>query len=270
MKKFNIFPNAYYNYLKNRKADYHRRKDDIKSSIKEIYHSHNGVDGYRSIHAYLLRKGYDISRLTVHKYMNTELHLYSVSRKRKENYERGTAHKVFENKLNQDFTADNINQKWCTDFTYLFLTDGSKRYNCSIIDLHDRSVIARITGRNITTALAKETLQKAIDSQPGIDLSKLLIHSDQGSQYTSKEYTEFCESLGITQSMSKAGYPYDNAPMERYFNTLKNDLIYQHYYHTEEELYTAVEEFAYVHYNHVRPHSYNNYKTPFEARYGAT
>ena len=270
MKKFNIFPNAYYNYLKNRKADYHRRKDDIKSSIKEIYHSHNGVDGYRSIHAYLLRKGYDIIRLTVHKYMNTELHLYSVSRKRKENYERGTAHKVFENKLNQDFTADNINQKWCTDFTYLFLTDGSKRYNCSIIDLHDRSVIASITGRNITTALAKETLQKAIDSQPRIDLSKLLIHSDQGSQYTSKEYTEFCESHGITQSMSKAGYPYDNAPMERYFNTLKNDLIYQHYYHTVEELYTAVEEFAYVHYNHVRPHSYNNYKTPFEARYGAT
>ena len=68
-------------------------------------------------------------------------------------------------------------------------------------------------------------------------MSKLLVHSDQGSQYTSKEFTEFCEELGITQSMSKAGYPYDNAPMERYFNTLKNDLIYQHYYRTEEELY---------------------------------
>ncbi len=67
-------------------------------------------------------------------------------------------------------------------------------------------------------------------------MSKLLVHSDQGSQYTSKEFTEFCEELGITQSMSKAGYPYDNAPMERYFNTLKNDLIYQHYYRTEEEL----------------------------------
>ena len=74
-----------------------------------------------------------------------------------------------------------------------------------------------------------------------------MLHSDQGIQYTSKEFTEFCEKLGITQSMSKAGYPYDNAPMERYFNTLKSDLIYQHYYHTEEELYTAVEEFAYVH-----------------------
>ena len=62
-----------------------------------------------------------------------------------------------------------------------------------------------------------------------------------------------------------------NKPLlKRFFNTLKNDLIYQHYYCTEDELYTAVEEFAYVQYNHVRPHSYNNYKTPYEARYGGT
>lgn len=101
------------------------------------------------------------------------------------------------------------------------MTDGSKRYNCTIIDLHDRSVISSITDKNITADLAKRTLAKAIHSQPGIDLSKLMLHSDQGSQYTSKEFTEFCEKLGITQSMSKAGYPYDNAPMERYFNTLK-------------------------------------------------
>ena len=132
------------------------------------------------------------------------------------------------------------------------------------------SVIASITDKSITADLAKRTLEKAIHSQPGIDLSKLLLHSDQGSQYTSKEFTEFCEKLSIEQSMSKAGYPYDNAHMERYFNTLKNDLIYQHYYRTEDELYTAVEEFAYVQYNHVRPHSYNNYKTPYEARHGVT
>ena len=201
--------------------------------------------------------------------MNTEMQLFSVTRRKKPNYEYGTPHKVFENKLNQDFTADAVNQKWCTDFTYLFLTDGSKRYNCSIIDLHDRCLIASITDRHITADLAKRTLQKAIDSQPGMDVGKLILHSDQGSQYTSKEFTQYCETVGITQSMSKAGYPYDNALMERYFNTLKNELIYLHYYHTEEELYTSIEEYAYVQYNHVRPHSYNHYQTPFEARYGA-
>ena len=70
------------------------------------------------------------------------------------------------------------------------------------------------------------------------------MHSDQGSQFTFKEFTEFCESVGITQSMSKAGYPYDNAPMEHYFNTLKNELIYLHDYLAEDDLYASVDEFA--------------------------
>ena len=161
LKRLNILPNAYYNYLKNRKADYHSRKDETKSSIREIYHSHGGVDGYRTVHAYLLRKGYSISCVTVHKYMNTELQLFSITRKRKPNYEYGAPHKVFENKFHQDFKAESINQKWCTDFTYLFLTDGSKRYDCTIIDLHDRSVIASITDKHITADLAKKALQKA-------------------------------------------------------------------------------------------------------------
>ena len=80
------------------------------------------------------------------------------------------------------------------------------------------------------------------------------------------QFVEFCESVHVTQSMSKAGYPYDNAPMERYFNTLKSELIYLYEYDTEEALYQAVEEFAYVEYNHVRPHSFNGYLTPYQAR----
>jgi transposase InsO family protein len=58
--------------------------------------------------------------------------------------------------------------------------------------------------------------------------------------------------------MSAAGYPYDNSPMERYFNKLKNEMINLHYYHDDEELNTAIEDFAY---NHVRPYAFNSYKT---------
>ena len=111
LRKFNICPNAYYNYPKNRKADYHQQKDEIKDSIREIYYSHGGVDGYRTIHAYLIRKGYDISCLTVHKYTTTEMQLFSISRRKKTTYERGVAHKVYENKLKQNFRADEINHK---------------------------------------------------------------------------------------------------------------------------------------------------------------
>ena len=117
----------------------------------------------------------------------------------------------------------------------------------------------------ITSDLAIRTLKKALESQPALK-GKLILHSDQGSQFTSKAFVEFCESVHVTQSMSKAGYPYDNAPMERYFNTLKSELIYLYEYDTEEALYQAVEEFAYVEYNHVRPHSFNGYLTPYQAR----
>lgn len=94
------------------------------------------------------------------------------------------------------------------------------------------------------------TLQKAIDLQLGLITKHLILHSDQESQFTSKEFTEYCKAVGITQSMSKDGYSYDNAPMERYYNTLKNELTNHHYYHSEKELYTSIEKFAYVHYNH--------------------
>ena len=214
---------------------------------------------------YLERKGYFYSAVTVHKYMNTELGLRSIVRPQKPEYEHGKPHKVFDNKLNQNFYADEINRKWCTDFTYLFLTNHEVRYNCTIIDLHDRSVMASITDRNITSDLAIRTLRKALKSQPTVK-EGLILHSDQGPQYTSKACTEFCESVHVTQSMSKAGYPYDNAPMERYFNTLKNECTNLYGFETEEALYPKVEEFAYVDYNHVRPHSFNGYRTPYEAR----
>ena len=265
LRRLSICPNAYYNYRKHRKAGYYTQKSEVMAQIRDIYHSHHGVDGYRSMTVYLARRGYNHCPATVHKYMNTELGLHSIVRPKRPDYKQGKPHKVFENKLNQDFTADKVNQKWCTDFTYLFLADHEVRYNCTIIDLHDRSVVASITDRHITSDLAIRTLQKALDSQSAIK-GELILHSDQGSQYTSKAFVKFCESVNVTQSMSKAGYPYDNAPMERYFNTLKNECTNLYKFGTEEALYQAVEEFAYVSYNHVRPHSFNNYRTPYQAR----
>lgn len=75
-----------------------------------------------------------------------------------------------------------------------------------------------------------------------MDTSKLILLPCQGSQFTSKAFIGFCTSMGITQSMSSAGCPYGNALMERYFNTLKNELIYHYGYKDEAQLYKAVEE----------------------------
>ncbi len=192
---------------------------------------------------YLARRDCHYSTVTVHRYMNTEMRLYSLVRLKKPGYRCGKPHKVFENKLQREFHADRANHKWCTDFTHLFLKNGEVRYNCSIVDLYDRSVIASVTDRQITSGLAIQTLKKTLGSQPQIT-EELILHSDQGSQYTSKAFVGFCESVHVSQSMSKAGCPYDNAPMERYFNTLKNESVNLYEFQTEEALYQTMEEFV--------------------------
>lgn len=78
------------------------------------------------------------------------------------------------------------------------MSDGSKRYNCSIIDIHDCSIIASLNGKEMTSQLAINTLQKALTSQ--VNLKKtLILHSDQGSQYTSEGFTDFCQLHKIKQ-----------------------------------------------------------------------
>ncbi len=267
LRRFSIYPNAYYNYKKARKQAYNDKKKSIYSTIEEIYHENNGVLGYRNMKIFLERKHIYLSCQTVHKYMNTDLKIYSIVRKKKPSYRHGKAYKKFPNLLNQDFVAAKINEKWCTDFTYITLANGQKRYNCSIVDLHDRSVVASLNGKEITSDLAIKTVKKAFAAQHITNNGNILLHSDQGTQFTSKEFVNFCKGNGITQSMSKAGYPYDNAPMERYFNTLKNELINLKYYHNDKELNSDIDNFAYVWYNHLRPHTFNNGLTPFEARY---
>lgn len=138
MRRLSICPNAYYNFLKDRNSKYYAQKKRILNQIQSIYHAHGVVDSYRSMRIFLERKNIFLSILTVHRYMNKELKLLSIVRRKKLGYKKGQPHKVFANLIQQEFCVVDANQKWCTDFTYLFLTDGSKRYNCAILDLHDR------------------------------------------------------------------------------------------------------------------------------------
>ena len=146
-----------------------------------------GNPGRQIMAACLEREGYRYSTTTIHKYMNTEMRLRSIVRPGKPGIKPRKSHKIFENKLNQDFHTDKPNQKWCTDFTYLFLKNGEIRYNCTVIDLYDRSAVASVTERHITSGLTIRTLQKALESQR-ISKSGLIVHSDQGRQYSSKAF----------------------------------------------------------------------------------
>ena len=111
---------------------------------------------------YLKRRNINLSALTVHRYMNKEMGLKSIVRRRKPGYTKGHPYKLFRNILEQDFACDEINTKWCTDFTYFNLSDGAKRYNCSIIDLYDKSVLATLNSKRIDAELAIQTLQNFV------------------------------------------------------------------------------------------------------------
>ena len=152
--------------------------------------------------------------------------------------------KIFPNLLKQNFTADAKNKIWCTDFTYIRLSNGKMRYNCTIIDLYDRSAVASLDSGSINTELAIDTLKRAINNEnPG---SGLILHSDQGCQFTSCGFADFCKSQGIIQSMSKAGCPYDNAPMERFYKTLKYELVYRYHFMNAKALDDAVAQYVFV------------------------
>ena len=114
----NISPNGYYNYKKDKKADYRRKKQAIKDKILEIYHEHSGNPGYRIMKIYLSRKKIFLSRTTVLKYMR-ELKIRSTVIPKRPAYKKGECYKKFDNYLKREFHAAKINQKWCTDFTYI-------------------------------------------------------------------------------------------------------------------------------------------------------
>ena len=144
------------------------------------------------------------------------------------------------------------------------MEDGRKQYNCSIIDLFDRAVVATPNSSHINAELAVQTLKAALERN--YHPKNLMLHSDQGSQYTSRAFTDYCKEEGIGQGMGKAGCPYDNSPMESFYGTSKAESISKHRFSTDEELNNATMDYVYAYYNHIRPHPSNGYMAPFEKR----
>lgn len=175
-RKFRISPNGYYNYLKGAKDEYHKQREAIHERIKYIFYNNNRTIGHRAMRVFLSRYGIYLSKTTVHKYRNKTLNLAAIIMRRKPGYISGKKHKIFNNLLRQDFTVDEKNKVWCTDFTYMRQPNGRFRYNCSMIDLFDRSAVASINSDYINTELAKDTLKAALQQEKYP--KNLILHSD--------------------------------------------------------------------------------------------
>ena len=212
----------YYKYRNHKGNDYN---DYL--IIKEIFEETKSLYGYRRLKKAILQKtGWIINHKKLLRIMNK----YGLHVKYKHVFKRNYVKKyikenVKENLIQGDFHAEDRNEKWVTDITYI-MYDGETAYLSTILDLHTRDIVSYIISDRNDVKLVRDTLELALQKEK--DVHGVILHSDQGFQYTSYEYRALCEENGITISMSRRGTPSDNAPIESFHSSLKRETLYSY------------------------------------------
>lgn len=218
-KVLNIGIKNYYKYRNKADEDYN---DYLL--IKEIFDKSKGTYGYRRIEEGLKQ---EYGLIMNHKKIQRIKKKYNiipeyVKRLKPYKYKR-IEENVRNDLVQRKFKIEEKNKVWSTDITYLIF--GNKRcYLSTIIDLYDRKVISYNISKDMNIRLVIDTLNEAIKKRKNV--KGLIIHSDQGFQYTSYQYKKVCESNGINISMSRKGTPIDDSPMESFHSLLKKETLY--------------------------------------------
>jgi putative transposase len=165
---------------------------------------------------------------------------------------------VADNVLGRDFTANQPNQKWVADITYITTHQGWL-YLATVMDVFSRKIVGWSMNPRLKAELVSDALKMAMQHRR--PQAGLLHHSDRGSQYASREYQTLLAEHGIVVSMSRTGNCYDNAMMESFFATLKTECV-DRCYDTREEARTCLFEYIEVWYNLSRRHSALGYLSP--------
>ena len=166
---------------------------------------------------------------------------------------------VAENLLNQQFEATRPNEIWLSDITYIPTEEGWL-YLAGHKDIFTGEIVGYAMGHRITKNLVSQSLFKAVAAKrPG---SGLIHHSDRGRQYCAHEYRQLMDQFKMEASMSRKGDCYDNAPMESFWGTLKNELVHHRRYKTREQAIREITEYIEVFYNRQRRQARLGYLSP--------
>lgn len=208
--------------------------------IKEIFDESKGTYGYRRICEGLLIK-YGV--IFNHKKVKRIMKKYNIQpnymKKMKYIKYKRIETNVKPNLVKRNFNVNQENQIWTTDITYL-IYNGKRAYLSTILDLYDRKIVAYKISKFNDLRIVIDTLNEAIAKRK--DVHGLIIHSDQGFQYTSYEYKAICESNGIQISMSRKGTPIDDSPMESFHGILKKETLYNNNITNLNEYIALVED----------------------------
>jgi len=259
---FSVSRAAYYAGIK--RFDQEDRDAEKMSMVQEAWESSHKTYGYRRVGIWLAReKGVVINHKTVLRLMNKQ-DLRSNARKPRmyRKLEESALYHRAENVLNRDFTANKPNQKWVTDVTYI-LTRQGWAFLSTIKDLHDGFIVAHTFGQSNSVQLVTDMLKLAKQREKVTE--GVLLHSDQGNQYTSQAYYDLLVTeYHIIPSMSRRGNCWDNAPMENFFGHLKEEYLRHVKNPSFEEARQLVDE--YIHFFNYERIQLKTRQTPFETR----
>ncbi|WP_068499069.1 IS3 family transposase [Paenibacillus kribbensis] len=239
------------------------RDQAAKELIQKVYERYNGVFGYRQIQLFLLHDhGVWMNHKKVLRIMQDLGIRLRIRRKHRCNYVSSEGGRVAKNILKRDFKADAPNQKWVTDITQYRV--GEKwLYLSAVKDLFNNEIIAYQMSTRNDNELVLRTFQQAWTQQK--DVTGLIVHSDQGFQYTSHAYHDMLPKVGARISMSRRGNCYDNASMESFFSHLKTEGLYPYDIRNMDEAQRKIEDYIRF-YNQHRPQRRLNRLPPVEYR----
>jgi putative transposase len=232
--------------------------------IRRIHHMSHRTYGSPRVHAQLKAEGFHCNRKRITRLMRLNGIVGQRKKRKVTTTNSRHAYPVAPNLLNREFQAEQANQKWVADITYIPTRQGWL-YLAVVLDLYSRKAVGWSMKAEMTTELVEDALKMALyERQPD---PGLLHHSDRGSQYASDQLRKIMDDHHITVSMSRTGNCYDNAVMESFFSTLKCEWVYFQDYQTRTQ--ASLDIFSYIagFYNRIRLHSTLGYRSPeqFEA-----
>ncbi|WP_148676961.1 IS3 family transposase [Klebsiella michiganensis] len=255
-----VHPSGFYAWLQQPHSQHHQADLRLTGQIKQFWLESGCVYGYRKIHLDLRDSGQQggvnrVWRLMKRAGIKAQVG-YRSPRARK-----GEASIVSPNRLQRQFNPDAPDERWVTDITYIRTHEGWL-YLAVVVDLFSRKIIGWSMQTRMTKDIVLNALLMAVWRRN--PQKKVLVHSDQGSQYTSHEWQSFLKSHGLEGSMSRRGNCHDNAVAESFFQLLKRERIKKKIYGTREEARSDIFDYIEMFYNSKRRHGSSDQMSPAE------
>ncbi|QGW15510.1 MULTISPECIES: IS3 family transposase [Leclercia] len=255
-----VHPSGFYAWLQQPHSQRHQADLRLTGQIKQFWLESGCVYGYRKIHLDLRDSGQQCGVNRVWRLMK-RVGIKAQVGYRSPRARKGEASIVSPNRLQRQFNPDAPDKRWVTDITYIRTHEGWL-YLAVVVDLFSRKIIGWSMQSRMTKDIVLNALLMAVWRRN--PQKQVLVHSDQGSQYTSHEWQSFLKSHGLEGSMSRRGNCHDNAVAESFFQLLKRERIKKKIYGTREEARSDIFDYIEMFYNSKRRHGSSEQMSPTE------